>query len=410
MYEDTTETEFVNENEKERVPWSVTNVILKKCGEYYYRLTEAHENYFYYGGTRKKVKVQDGKVETVALGRKSEASGEQQRANVFRVQKRRNEDVRDRMNCNEDDLTVFDTLTGTGDYRDLDVANADRKNYFQRLERFCQTGKLYGKTVKNFTGDPEFSLLALGVIEFQDGSRWKRKGVERPGTGNVHFHHFQNTPYLPQVNVIHANVHDTDGSLKEHYLNFSKEIGFFWSKVADRNTIWFNTEKELVSFLREQKPDFPGLFFQAELKKLCVNALLWEQGHTKIKKLQDLRRHGKCANAGEYLCQYLSEDVDERLKGRHGWYKAGKLKQPEIYRDPIQVDRIIKQMELFKVLTHELHFIAEYIGAMSYYFFNFWMLVFPWIKTMYEKKAKHEKMKPIDWTAAGVGTFQPLLL
>lgn len=408
MYEYTDEQEIVNE--KESVPWRVTNVILKLCGNCW-QLTEAHENYIYYGGSRKKVKIKNGKVETVDLGRKNNASPEEQKINALRVQQRRNTRIRDVVNCNEDELTVFDTLTGSGDYCDLTQANADRKEYFRRLERFCQTGKLWNTPVKSFSPQPEFSLKVLGVIEFQDGFRWRRKGIEKPGTGNIHFHHFQNTPYLPQVNVIHAKVHDADGSLKEHYLNYDKGIGLFWSKVADRSTLWFNTEKELVTFLRARNCEFPGLFFNAEMKKLCVNALLWEHGHTHIKKLQDLRKHGKCANAGEYLCQYLTEEVDERLKGRHGWYKVGKLAHPDIYRDPIQVDRIIQEVNLWSVFTHQLDFIAEYLGAMTYYFFNWWVPVYPWIKVMYEKKARHERMKPIDWIAAGVNeTFQPLLL
>jgi len=408
MYEYIEEPNLVNE--KKPIPWSVTNCILKLCGNHW-QLTESHEKNMFYGGTRKKVKLKDGKVETIALGRSGEASPEEQAENAIRTQRRRNARIRDLLNCNENDLTVFETLNGTGDYRDLDEANADRKRYFRELERFCQTGKLYGKTVKNFTPDPEFKLTVLGVIEFQDGKRWKRKGIDKPGTGNIHFHHFQNTPYLPQVKIIHARVHDAGGSLTEHYLNYSEKTGFFWSKVADRSTLWFNTEKELVNFLRAHKQEFPGIFFNAEMKKLCVNALLWEQGHTKIKKLEDLRKQGTCANVGEYLCQYLSEEVDERLKGRHGWYKCGKLKQPEIIHDNVEIMQIEKQVDLWSVFTHQIDFIAPYLGAMTYYFFNWWVSVFPWIKVMYEKKAKHEKMKLIDWIAAGViPEYHPLLL
>lgn len=405
MYQDKEEQEFVNE--KTSRPWNVTTVILKLCGNCW-QLTEAHENYIYYGGTRKKVKLKDGKVETVDLGRKSEASLEQQQVNARRVQARRNHALRDLMNCNEDDLTVFDTLTGTGDYRDIDQANADRFQYQKRLERFCQTGKLYRTPVKGFRPVPEYRLKLLGVIEFQDGHRRK----DGKGTGNVHFHHFQNTPYLPQVNVIHANFRDAKTLLLcEHYLNYQEGLGFYWSKVADRSTLWFNTEKELVVFLRARKAEFPGDYYNAELKKLCVNALLWERGHTKPKKLQDLRKHGKLSNPGEYLCQYLSEDADPRLREHRGWYKAGTLARPKTYRDPIEIDRIIREVDLWSVFTHKVEFMATYLGAMTYYFFNWWMSVYPWIKVMYEKKARHEKMERVDWLASGViEEFQPLLL
>jgi len=396
MYEENTQ--------KEKNSWNKTNIILKICGNQW-TLTEAHENYFYYGGKRKRIRLnKEGKLESVALGRKEGADFEQKKQNAVRVQRRRNNRIRDLINCNEDELNVFDTLTGTGDYRNLSDANKDRKEYFRRLERFCQTGKLYKKSIKHFAHDPDFKLKVVGVIEFQDGARLKKKGIHRQGTGNVHFHHFQNTPFLPQVNVIHAKVSNC-----EHYLSYKKGKGFFWSKIADRSTLWFCSEKEVFRFLQKNKRNFPGLYFNAELKKLCVNALLWEKGHTKIKKLPDLRKQGKCANAGEYLCQYVSQDkVDNRLKGRHGWYKYGKLEQPEIHRNPVEIDEIIKTVDLWSVFVSQIDFIADYIGAMTYYFFNFWVSVYPWIRIMYEKKAIKEKMSPADWISAGI--YEPLLL
>lgn len=122
-----------------------------------------------------------------------------------------------------------------------------------------------------------------------------------------------------------------------------------------------------------------------------------------------MRKQGKCANAGEYLCQYVSQDkVDNRLKGRHGWYKYGKLNQPEIHRNPVEIDEIIKTVDLWSVFVSQIDFIADYIGAMTYYFFNFWVSVYPWIRLMYEKKAIKEKMSPADWISAGI--YQPLLL
>lgn len=403
-YDETIET--VNEKRPEKR----TDVKIKLCGSHI-TLSQYHEKTVPYDYARRKVKTdEEGKLALRDLGRKSEASKEQQAVNARRVQKRRNATIRDLMNCNEEELTVFETLTTT--YQDVDQFNQARKAYHRKTERFIQTGKLYGKEVKHFLPDPEFELKLFGVIEFQDGHRLKQKNISKPASGNVHGHHFQNTPFLPQVNVIHANVRDTELTLTEHYLNYSESIGFYWSKIADRNTLWSNTEKACWVFLRDHKKDLPGLYFNAELKKLCVNALLWEQGHTHIKKLQDLRSKGKLSNAGEYLCQYTTEDAcDPRLRNRRAWYKKGKLAQPEIYRDPQQVNAIIWQLDLWTYFIYQIDFIAEYLGAMTYYFFNLWIMVYPWIKTYYERKRSKEKMTQADWIVSGViEEYQPLLL
>jgi len=399
-----------SENVKRNEPRKRTDVKLKLCGSHI-TLSEYHENTVPYDYQRKKLKLtEEGKVELKELGRKSDASEEQQIVNARRVQQRRNTRIRDLMNCNEDDLAVFETLTTT--YQDIDKFNHARKEYHRKTERFVQTGKLYGKVVKNFTPDSEFTLKLFGVIEFQDGHRWRQKGIDHPGSGNVHGHHFQNTPYLPRVHVIHANVRDIDVKLSEHYLNYSESVGFYWSKIADRNTIWFNTQRECLLYLRDHKKDLPGFYFNAELKELCVNALLWEQGHTQIKKLKDLRKKGKLSNPGEYLCQYVAEDVsDSRLRNRRAWYKKGKLVQPAEYRDPAKVNAIIWQLDLWAYFIYQIDFIAEYLGAMTYYFFNLWIMVYPWIKTYYERKRNKEKMTQADWIVAGViEEYQPLLL
>lgn len=406
MYNFTDDTDFVK-NKDER-PWCATDVILKVC-DAHITLTEAHEGKIWYGGTRRKQKIRDGKLIDLQLGRASEADAEQQAINAQRVQKRRNTMVRDLMNCNEGDLKVFDTLTGTGDYRNVNRAKNDLKNYLPRLERFIRTGKLYGRPVIDFTPIPAFELKVLGVLEFQDGKRRE----DGKGTGNVHFHHFQNTPYLPQVHVIHANLRDPKTlEWSEMYLNRRKHIGLYWSKVAGKDTIWCNTVQETMTFLKDHKRELPGLYFNAEPKKLCVNALLWGKGHTKIKKLQDLRKQGKLSNPGEYLCQYLGEDsIDERLRNHRGWYKYGELDRPEIYRDPGIVEDMIRILNLWDYFTHKLEFVAEYLGAMTKYYFNLWIQDFPWIKRFYELKALGQKMTKADWIACGViEQFQPLLL
>jgi hypothetical protein len=408
----------VDENVKENDSsgWCATNVVLTMCGNYA-RLTEAHENNFWYGGERRKQKVVDNKVIDLDLGRASEAEEEQQENNKKRVQKRRNRSVRDLMNCNEDELIIFETLTGHGDYTDLTRAHNDRKNYQRRLERFCQTGKLYGKPVKGYIPTPEFKYKNLGVVEFQDGKR----NNDGKGTGNIHFHHFQNVPvdedgnkiYYPQVCVIHAKTRDPKTlELKEMYLNQRKGIGFYWSKAAGADTPWFNSEREARQFLLEHKKALPGLYFNAEPKRLCVNALLWQQGHTKIKKLKDLRKQGKCANAGEYLCKYMNEkSVDPRLRNRRGWYKTGKLAKPEVFRDPAEVEEALQVLLAWEALVNQIEMVVDYMGAITMYFFNFWVFVYPWIKTYYERRAQGLQMTQADWIATGViEQEQPLLL
>lgn len=400
--------DFVNEEFEKDSDWCATNVILKICGDHV-TLTEAHERNFYYGGTRRKKEYADGKIVDIDLGRSSEATEEQKAVNANRIQKRRDNKIRDLMNCNEHELCMFETLTGHGDYQNLTQANNDRRQYFDRLERFVRAGKLHRKPVKNFTPNPAFELKALGVPEFQDGHR-NANGI---GTGNVHFHHFHNTPYLPQVNVIHARIRDPKTlAFCEVYLSHKKGFGFYWSKAADRQTPWFNSEREAREFLRAHRGELPGLHFNVEPKKLCVNALLWSKGHTNVKKLQDLRKQGKLSSSGEYLCQYNSKGgVDDRLRNHRGWYKRGKLAQPEIYRDVVTVNQAIKELDLWKYFTHQYEFIATFMGAMTKYFFNFWVEVYPWIKRMYELKAQHKRMTWVDWLACGLEPdSQPLLL
>jgi hypothetical protein len=384
--------------------WSHTDCILKICGDSV-TLTQAHEKDFLYGGKRKRLKYDSGKVVRTLLGRASEADEAQKCVNAQRVLRRRNNRIRDLMNCNAWQLTNFETLTGVGDYRNLHEANADKKHYLDRLERFVRTGRVGGKSVRGFVPRADFHLRVLGVPEFQDGHR-NANGI---GTGNVHFHHFHNAPYLPQVFVIHAKQRDpVSQDFCEVYLNKPAKGRVYWTKVAGKDTVWFNAESESLRFLRLHQKSLSDMYFNPEPKKLCVNALLWREGHTKIKKLQDLRKQGKLSNPGEYLCQYVSSDVsDDRLKGRHGWYKRGSLQQPQKIRDPHQVNAYIAEVDLWKFFTHQYEFVATYVGAMTQYFFDFWMEVYPWIKRMYELKSQGKRMEKADWLACGVVAASP---
>jgi hypothetical protein len=376
--------------------WEQTDVILKECGDHW-TLTQAHEKNFWYGGKRRKKKYADGKVLDLKLGRSSEASNEQKEKNAFRIQSRRNAMIRDLMNCNEGVLQKFETLTGHGNYKDLGKANNDRKKYFDRLERFVRSGNLFGKKVKGFVSIEKFKLKVLGVVEFQDGHRRKDGG----STGNVHFHHFTNAPYIPRVWVVAGKLRNQEtGELSEFYLG-KGDGRFFWMKAAGRISPWFNDEADAKKFIRRCRAALPAAF-NIHPKELCVDALLWEKGHTKIKKLKDLRKQGKLSNAGEYLCQYVGKGVDERLRGRHGWYKRGRLEKPTVYRNPDTIRRAILELDLWKYLVKEIHFVAEFIGAMSKWYFNFWVEEYPWIRILYERKEQGLKMSPADWIACGV--------
>jgi hypothetical protein len=408
MYNVENDDDFVNEDFDSGGGWCQTDCILKECGDHW-TLTQAHEKNFYYGGKRRRKKYQDGKVVDLTLGRASEASEEQKRKNAIRIQKRRDNSIRDRGDCNEAECDKFETLTGHGHYQDIKQAHYDRRQYFDRLERFVRTSRLFRKPVTHFTPVSDFALKAFGVLEFQDGKRNK----DGKGTGNIHFHHFHNTPRLPQVHVIHAKVRDSKTQeFCEVYLSHKKGFGFYWSKAADRQTPWFNTEREARDYLQRHKQDLPGLYFNVESRKIIVNALLWGKGRTHIKQLQDLRKQGKLSSAGEYLCQYTSKGgIDDRLRNHRGWYKRGDLERPTFYRDPDIIRQAIQVLDLWNCLVKEIHFVAEYMGAMTKYYFNLWVEEFPWIKRMYELKEQGLRMTRADWIACGVvEDYQPLLL
>jgi hypothetical protein len=376
--------------------WKQSDCILKICGDNL-TLTQAHEKNFFYGGTRKKLKYQDGKVSRAILGRAAEADDKQKCKNAARVQGRRNAAIRDRLNCNEYHLRTFETLTGAGNYRDLSAANADRRYYFDRLERFIRTGKLFGKSLQKFTPQPDFIFRCLGVPEFQDGHR-NKDGI---GTGNVHFHHFHNCPFLPQVYVLKAKKRDVESQewCEVYLCEFRGQK--YWSKVADRNTLFFESQKEAMDAIGgKEGQKSTEWIFAPEPKRLCVAALLWERGHTKLKKIEDLRKQGKLSNAGEYLCQYIGKGaLDDRLRNRRGWYQRGKLQKPDYIREPGKVDEYIREMNLWEAFTHKYEFQAEYIGAMTKFHFNFWILEYPWMRKFYELREQGKRMTPADWQA-----------
>lgn len=384
--------DFVNEKDNQGY---ATNVILKKCGAHV-SLKEAHEKPFFYGYSRKKKKKSP-------LGRAAEASAsaETKKNNKRRQQFRRKEAVKDLVNCNEDTLKIWHTFVDVGT-KDISTGHKHRKDYSRRLERFVQTGKLYGAPVKNFTPLPDFALSAIGVIQFQDG---KRKKTGKP-TDFVHFHQVMNTPYLPQVPVIAAKVRDSKTALlKEQYLN-QKDGLFYWSQVANRDTLFFQTTIEAGRFLQEHRAELPGWYFDRKIKKLCVAALLWERGFIDIEKIKNKMKKGKCSNVGDYMVSaYMVEDLeDKRLDGRKAYYAIGRkhLKKPEVYRDEKQIDNIIAFFDLWKVQIDQIELQAEYIGAMTIYLFNLLLFEYAWMRTYYERRNQGKQMSRADWIASGV--------
>jgi hypothetical protein len=394
---------FVDETEdfvNEKGNGYASNVLLKETGDIW-TLKNFMEGVYHYGYSRKKKKKQP-------LGRASEADEESKIINRSRVNFRRKQTVIDLANCNEQKLPIFYSYVDH-DVKDIDVAYQHRVASLKRLERFIRTGKLFGKPVHKFTPQPDFELCAVGILDFQDGKR----NPDGEGTQDVHFHQIQNTPYLPQVPVIVAKLHDPETlEFCEHYLHWHQGI-YFWSKIACRSTLWFQTVAEAQAYLKSHRSELPGLFFDLhvkgdgrtpEEKGLCVAALLW--GHARgiqINKIKDLRKHGKLSNVGEYMVnKYMVANLDDpRLQGRKPVFVMGraKLEKPRFYRDPDEVENHLTAMHMWAYLVEEKELVGHYIGAFMLYVFNFWMSVYPWIKVYYERKRQKQKMTRADWLA-----------
>lgn len=424
MYDKDTE-EFVNEN---LFSGSRSDVHLKICGNVV-TFKEFHEGTYCYDYPRRKKKLSEkGTLEDVTLGRASVASEEQQVVNQKRVYYRRKLKLMDTANCNEMGCPTFHTFVDHNN-GDLSLFHEHREAYYKRQTKFIQTGNLYGKKVESFTPIPDFKLKAFGVVAFQDGKRNKHKTA----TGDCHGHQLQNTPYLPQVPVITAKVRDPNTfDQKQCYLNQQGDV-YYWSKVADRHTLWFQTQAEAAKCLHSLRGKLPGFYFNPQVKKLCVAALLWERGFIDIRKVKDLHKKGKCSNVGEYMVsQYMADNVDPRLNGRKAHFKTGKLEKPEIIRDPLEVERMLLMLfakvkhvigedgtikAVCEEVTHwkeyimkEVHLIAEYIGAMSIYTLNLLYDDYPWMKRYYELRREGERMTKADWIATGViEELQPCL-
>ena len=247
--------DFVNENDT----GYRSNVLLKETGDVW-ELREFHRNSYRYGYNPKKKKNKK-------RGRAAEADEEQQIFNQWRVNFRRKRAVIDLVNCNEQELNIWFTFTYARNEQDLTQFHADRKGFYQRLTRFVQNGKLYGKPVKSFTPCPDFQLTAVGVIEFQDGDRRE----DNEGRGVIHGHQLMNTPFLPQVMVIVADVYDVrDGTYKAAYLQQDGS----WSLSANRETRWFDWQHEAEIFLKAHSTLADEHHVNPRSKPRCVAAFL----------------------------------------------------------------------------------------------------------------------------------------
>jgi hypothetical protein len=239
--------DFVNENDD----GYRSDVLLKVC-ENHAKLKEFPENCYRYGYKPKKKKGQK-------LGRANEASDADKIEHQKRVNVRRRENVIDYAHCNEDTLTVFASRTYHKEFADVRQAHRDRLAYQKRLVRFMQTGKLYGRTVKSFVPVPDFELKSVGVIEFQD------RGV-------IHMHELRNTPFLPQVQVIVADVLDlADSEYKRAYL----QTDGTWSRIAGKESLWFSTAREADGYLANHPELNTDWVKDPRKKPECVDALLW---------------------------------------------------------------------------------------------------------------------------------------
>jgi len=372
-----------------------SNVLLKETGDIW-ELREFHENSYRYGWSVTDAEREKRARKKQRLGRASVADEEQQLLNQRRDNFRRKRNVIDLVNCNEQELNIWFTFTYARNEQDLTQFHADRKNFYQRLSRFVQTGNLCSKSVKLFIPCPDFQLKAVGVIDFQDGERRE----DKEGRGAIHGHQLMNTPFLPQVRVIVADVYDVqDGTFKAAYLQQNRS----WSLSANRETVWFDYQHEAETFLKEHDTLEDVQHVNPRSQPLCVSALLWEQGFTDIKAVQNMRKAGKLSNVGEYMVsKYMVKDTfDERLQGRKAYFFTGDLERPTIYRDPDDVENHLKAMHMFEsYFLYKKEFIGYYIGAFTIYFFNFWALTYPWIKKYYEQREHKQGMSSADWFAS----------
>ena len=375
--------DFVNENDN----GYASNVLLIETGDIW-TLHEFHEGVYHYDYHRKKKKNR-------VLGRASEADEEQQLINKRRVNFRRKRVVIALVNCNEQELNVWFTFTEARNEQNLTQFHADRIGFNKRLTRFVQTGNLYGKPVKSFTPLPDFRLKAVGVIEFQDGERRE----DNEGRGAIHGHQLMNTPFLPQVLVIVADVYDfRDGTYKAAYLQQDGS----WSLSANRETRWFDWQHEAETFLKAHSTLADAHHVNPRSKPLCVAAFLWAQGFIDIKTVANMRKAGKLSNVGEYMVsKYMVKDTfDERLQGRKAYFFTGDLVEPRKYRDPDDVDNHLKAMHMWNYQVDQKELIGHYIGAFTVYLFNFWVSVYPWIRAYYERKKHKQEMTRADWLAS----------
>lgn len=400
MYNIDSETDSVNR----KFSGTASDTLLRACGSHW-ELKEFHEKPYFYGYTREKKKIKDDKVVDVLFGRAAEADDEDKETNRRRVNYRRKKAVMDLINCNETALTVWHTFVDASGKMSLDRFHQERKNYTRRLETFVQTGKLYKKPVIGLTPKPAFRLNAVGVIDFQDGER----RADKQGRGAIHAHQVMNTPFLPQVQVIVADVFDPqDSEYKQAYL----QQGGCWSLVANRKTRWFNTSREVETYLQAH-PELQDAFHKTPRKKpLCVAAMLWEHGFIDIRLTKNMRKAGQCSNVGEYMVsKYMLENTeDRRLDGRKAYFFVGNMEHPTIIHDPQDIEQHLLEYGAWGCLVSEKHFQAYYMGLMTVYLFNFWVLAYPWIRRYYELKAQKQKMTRADWLACGVEQEHPLLL
>jgi len=363
------------ESERSGGGW-FSNVLLKESGDIW-KLSEFHEKNYHYGYERKK----KGKK---LLGRAVEASEEEKARHAARVNFRRKQKVIDLVNCNEQELDIWFTFTYSRNEQDLDLFHDERKEFNRRLGRFVRTGKLFDEPVRTFKRSPDFRLKAVGVIEFQDGER--REDGE--GRGAIHGHQLMNTPFLPQIRCIIADVFDSrDGTYKEAYLQKDGSFSLF----VNRGTLWFSYLYEAEEFLKfSGKCTEDDSHVNFRVKSICVAAFLWECGHISIKKIEHLRKSKKMSNVGEYMIsKYMVSDLqDERLSGRKAYFFTGKLAKPTFYRDPDDVENHLQALHMWVCQVGQIELLGDYIGAFTIYLFNFWVFTYPWIAQHFTKSNK----------------------
>lgn len=367
-------------------PGFCSNIIMKESGDVW-ELKEFHEHAYHYGYKREKSPMRK-------LGRSSE-SGDRD-GNRRRVAWRRKRMVMDLVNCNEWKLKVWHTIAYARNMKGLSQAHLDRKNYFRRLERFIQTGSLFGRRVSGFVPRPKFALEVVGVVDFQDGKRRK----DKIGRGAIHFHMVLNIPYIPQVQVIVSDVRDiVTGKEKQGYLQDDGS----WSLVAGKHTLWFSSSREVENYLKCNKEWLVDDFhLKVRKKPLCVCALLWGRGFIDIKSIDGMRRAGYAANVGEYMVsRYMADDVsDSRLDGRKAYFFSGDLERPTFYREHIVVDAIMTQLGMWRFLVYEKELMVEYLGAMSIFVFNFCMMCYEFTRFKNKKVLGRSRWKRCDALAS----------